>query len=95
MTANKTAASAVAAHRRRPKASGTSPLRITTAAAHQARTCPREGSRSAGSAARQIRHADVAVVRFSADHTTGKTALGGANAGRSNWLYCGLVPRPD
>jgi hypothetical protein len=33
-------------------------------------------------------------VRFNADHTTGKTAPGGANAGRSNWLYCGLVPRP-
>ena len=42
-----------------------------------------------------MRHADVAVVRFSADHTTGNAAPGGANAGRSNWLYWGLVPRPD
>jgi hypothetical protein len=45
--------------------------------------------------ARQIRHADVAVVRFSADHATGKAAPGGANAGRSNWVYWGLVSRPD
>jgi hypothetical protein len=59
----------------------------TTAAAHQARTSPRDGLPAADSGARQIRHADVAVVRFSADHTTGKAAPGGANAGRSNWLY--------
>jgi len=68
---------------------------MTTAAAHQARTSPRDGSGAAGPGARQIRQADVAVVRFSADHTTGNTAPGGANAGRWNWLYWGLVPRPD
>lgn len=35
------------------------------------------------------------MVRFSADHATGKAAPGGANAGRSNSLYWGLVPRPN
>ena len=64
---------------------------------------PEGGSRSQASsgqafflatAALHTRHADVAVVRFSADQTTGKTAPGGANAGRSNRSYCGRVPRP-
>jgi hypothetical protein len=60
---------------------------MTTAAPHQTRASARGGAGVAGSGARQISQADEAVVRFNADHASGKTAPGGANAGRSNWLY--------
>jgi len=62
---------------------------MITASAHQARTSRRDGACGPGSRARQTRHADVAVVRFNADHTTGNTTPGGANAAPSNALLSG------